>query len=43
MKTEGFGRLTWYDGEILEGYFINNQVHGYSRVIYKSKDYYEGQ
>lgn len=43
---EGIGRKVFiaggYDTNIQEGYFVNNKLNGFGRVIYPNGDYYVG-
>ena len=32
-KREGFGRMSWYDGEIHEAYYQNGKYNGFGRFI----------
>jgi len=42
-KKEGFGRRCYADGKIKEGFFVNDKLDKYGRVIFTDNSYYDGK
>ena len=40
---EGFGQVTYVDGSIYEGYFLNDVKHGKGKVIINGVSVFEGE
>ena len=42
-KKEGYGTITWKDGNKYQGEFKNNQLYGYGLIEFPGQKYYQGE
>ena len=42
-KKEGYGTITWKDGNKYQGEFKNNQLYGYGIIEFPGQKYYQGE
>ena len=42
-KKEGYGTITWKDGNKYKGEFKNNQLYGYGIIEFPGQKYYQGE